>query len=57
MLDLSKLAGQMHGLSQHLTAEAEANRQRLQLGMKHHEYAIDEQNEIVQLQQKLRDRI
>ncbi len=57
MLDLSKLAGQMHGLSQHLTAEAEANRQRLQLGMKHLEYAFDNQNELVQLQQKWRDRI
>jgi hypothetical protein len=57
MLDLSKLAGQMHGLSQHLTAEAEANRQRLQLGMKHLEYAFDNQNELVQIQQKWRDRI
>ncbi|BAY87575.1 hypothetical protein NIES267_70990 [Calothrix parasitica NIES-267] len=57
MLDLSKLAGQMHGLSQHLTAEAEANRQRLQLGMKHLEYAFDNQDELVKLQQKWRDRI
>ncbi len=57
MLDLSKLAGQMHGLSQHLTQEAEANRQRLELGMKHLEYAFDNQNELVQIQQKWRDRI
>ncbi len=57
MLDLSKLAGQMRGLSQHLTQEAEANRQRLQLGMKHLEYAFDNQNELVQIQQKWRDRI
>ncbi|MGB3756723.1 MAG: DNA double-strand break repair nuclease NurA [Rivularia sp. (in: cyanobacteria)] len=57
MLDLSKLAGQMRGLSQHLTAEAEANRQRLQLGMKHLEYAFDNQDELVQTQQKWRDRI
>ncbi len=57
MLDLSKLAGQMRGLSQHLTAEAEANRQRLQLGMKHLEYAFDNQNELVKIQQKWRDRI
>ncbi|WP_414622383.1 DNA double-strand break repair nuclease NurA [Calothrix sp. CCY 0018] len=57
MLDLSKLAGQMRGLSEHLTAEAEANRQRLQLGMKHLEYAFDNQNELVQIQQKWRDRI
>ena len=38
-------------------AEAEANRQRLELGMKHLEYAFDNQNELVQLQQKWRDRI
>ena len=57
MLDLSKLAGQMRGLSQHLTAEAEANRQRLQLGMKHLEYAFDNLPELVQIQQKWRDRI
>ncbi|MEO1763901.1 MAG: DNA double-strand break repair nuclease NurA [Cyanobacteria bacterium J06629_18] len=57
MLDLSKLAGQMHGLSQHLTQEAEANRQRLELGMKHLEYAFDNQNELVKIQQKWQDRI
>ena len=57
MLDLSKLAGQMRGLSQHLTQEAEANRQRLQLGLKHLESAFDNQNELVQTQQKWRDRI
>ncbi|AFY57978.1 NurA domain-containing protein [Rivularia sp. PCC 7116] len=57
MLDLSKLAGQMRGLSQHLTQEAEANRQRLQLGMKHLEYAFDNQDELVKIQQKWRDRI
>ncbi|MEA5595045.1 DNA double-strand break repair nuclease NurA [Rivularia sp. UHCC 0363] len=57
MLDLSKLAGQMRGLSQHLTAEAEANRQRLQLGQKHLENAFSSQDELVQIQQKWRDRI
>ncbi|MEO1431308.1 MAG: DNA double-strand break repair nuclease NurA [Cyanobacteria bacterium J06633_8] len=57
MLDLSKLAGQMRGLSQHLTQEAEANRQRLELGMKHLEYAFDNQDELVKIQQKWRDRI
>ncbi len=57
MLDLSKLAGQMRGLSQHLTAEAEANRQRLQLGMKHLEYVFDNQDDLVKIQQKWRDRI
>ena len=57
MLDLSKLAWQMRGLSQHLTQEAEANRQRLQLGMKHLEYAFDNLPELVKIQQKWRDRI
>ncbi len=57
MLDLSKLAGQMRGLSQHLTQEAEVNRQRLQLGMKHLENAFDNQDELVKVQQKWRDRI
>ncbi|MGB6299494.1 MAG: DNA double-strand break repair nuclease NurA [Rivularia sp. (in: cyanobacteria)] len=57
MLDLSKLAGQMRGLSQHLTQEAEANRQRLELGMKHLEYVFDNQDELVKIQQKWRDRI
>jgi hypothetical protein len=57
MLDLSKLAGQMRGLSQHLTAEAEANRQRLELGLKHLENGFDNQNELVKIQQKWRDRI
>ena len=57
MLDLSKLAGQMRGLSQHLTQEAEANRQRLQLGLKHLENAFDNQDELVKIQQKWRDRI
>ena len=57
MLDLSKLAGQMRGLSQHLTQEAEANRQRLQLAQQHLENAFDNQNELVKIQQKWRDRI
>jgi len=57
MLDLSKLAGQMHGLSQHLTQEAEANRKRLELGLKHLEYGFDNQNELVKIQQKWRDRL
>ncbi|MBF2016741.1 MAG: DNA double-strand break repair nuclease NurA [Rivularia sp. T60_A2020_040] len=57
MLDLSKLAGQMRGLSQHLTAEAEANRQRLQLAQKHLEDAFSNQDELVKIQQKWRDRI
>ena len=35
MLDLTKLTGQMQGLSQHLTQEAAASRQRLELAQKY----------------------
>ena len=57
MLDLSKLAGQMYGLSQHLTQEAEANRQRLELGQKHLEDAFTRLPELIKIQEKWRDRI
>ncbi len=35
MLDLTQLARQMQGLSQHLTLEAAASRQRLELAQQH----------------------
>ena len=57
MLDLTKLAGQMQGLSQHLTVEAAASRQRLELAQKHFKSAIESQEKLVQLQQQWRDRI
>ncbi|MBR8840611.1 MAG: DNA double-strand break repair nuclease NurA [Stigonema ocellatum SAG 48.90 = DSM 106950] len=57
MLDLTKLAGQMQGLSQHLTLEATANRQRLELAQKHLQSAILCQQDLVKRQEKWRDRI
>ena len=57
MLDLTKLTGQMQGLSQHLTLEATANRQRLELAQKHLQGALQSQFDLVQLQEKWRDRI
>ncbi|MBW4625227.1 MAG: DNA double-strand break repair nuclease NurA [Brasilonema octagenarum HA4186-MV1] len=57
MLDLTKLARQMQGLSQHLTQEAAASRQRLELAQKHFQNAVGCQDELVQRQEKWRDRI
>lgn len=57
MLDLTKLARQMQGLSQHLTQEAAASRQRLELAQKHFQNALGCQEELVQRQEKWRDRI
>ncbi len=57
MLDLTKLTGQMQGLSQHLTLEATANRQRLELAQKHLQGALQCQEDLVQRQEKWRDRI
>lgn len=57
MLDLTKLTRQMQGLSQHLTQEAVAGRQRLELAQKHFASAIECQEDVVQRQQKWRDRI
>ncbi|ARV59377.1 nuclease [Nostocales cyanobacterium HT-58-2] len=57
MLDLTKLTRQMQGLSQHLTQEAVASRQRLELAQKHFQNAVECQDELVQRQEKWRDRI
>ncbi len=57
MLDFTKLTGQMQGLSQHLTLEATANRQRLELAQKHLQSALLCQQDLVQRQEKWRDRI
>lgn len=57
MLDLTKLARQMQGLSQHLTQEAAASRQRLELAQQHLQKAYDRQQEMIELQEKWRDRI
>lgn len=57
MLDLTKLAQQMQGLSQHLTLEAAASRQRLELAQQHLKNAYNSQQDLVDRQEKWRDRI
>ncbi|WP_066425044.1 DNA double-strand break repair nuclease NurA [Anabaena sp. 4-3] len=57
MLDLRKLARQMQGLSQHLSQEAEASRQRLELAQQHLHKAYECQEEMIERQEKWRDRI
>lgn len=57
MLDLTKLAKAMQGISQHLTLEATASRQRLELAAQLLAAAYAQQTELVQRQQKWRDRI
>jgi NurA domain len=57
MLDLTKLARQMQGLSQHLTLEVAASRQRLELAQQHLKNAYESQQDLVDRQEKWRDRI
>ena len=57
MLDLTKLGRQMQGLSQHLTLEAAASRQRLELAQQHLKNAFASQQELIKMQEKWRDRI
>lgn len=57
MLDLTKLARQMQGLSQHLTLEATASRQRLELAQQHLKNAYEFQQDLIDRQEKWRDRI
>ncbi|MEA5573101.1 DNA double-strand break repair nuclease NurA [Calothrix sp. UHCC 0171] len=57
MLDLTKLTRQIQGLSQHLTQEAIASQKRLELAQKHLQDAFIRQDEIVEKQDKWRDRI
>ncbi|MBD0304875.1 MAG: DNA double-strand break repair nuclease NurA, partial [Tolypothrix sp. T3-bin4] len=57
MLDLTKLARQMQGLSQHLTLEAVASRQRLELAQQHLKNAYECQQDLIDRQEKWRDRI
>jgi hypothetical protein len=57
MLDLTKLARQMQGLSQHLTLEATASRQRLELAQQHLKNAYECQPDLINRQEKWRDRI
>ena len=57
MLDLTKIAKAMQGISQHLTLEAAASRQRLDLAQQLLTAAHAHQIELVERQQKWRDRI
>jgi len=57
MLDLAKLSLQMQGLSQHLTSEATASRQRLDLAQENLKNAGLDQIQLVERQKKWRDRI
>ncbi len=57
MLDLTKLTKAMHGISQHLTLEATASRQRLELAQQLLVRAHAQQAELVQRQEKWRDRL
>jgi len=57
MLDLTKIAKAMQGISQHLTLEAAASRQRLDLAQQLLVAAHAQQIELVQRQQKWRDHI
>ncbi|MBE9004552.1 DNA double-strand break repair nuclease NurA [Fortiea sp. LEGE XX443] len=57
MLDLTKLARQMQGLSQHLSLEAVAGRQRLELAQQHLKNAYECQSDLIERQEKWRDRI
>jgi hypothetical protein len=57
MLDLTKLTKQMQGLSQHLTQEAAASRQRLELAQKLLTNALESQEKLVEAQEKWRERI
>lgn len=57
MLDLTKLAKAMQGISQHLTLEAAASRQRAELAQELFAHACTQQAELVEKQQKWRDRI
>ncbi|MGL5807615.1 MAG: DNA double-strand break repair nuclease NurA [Xenococcaceae cyanobacterium] len=57
MLDLAKLSGQIPGISQHLTKEANASRQRLEIAQKLIEQSQKRQNELVQIQANWRDRL
>jgi hypothetical protein len=57
MLDLTKLAQQMQGISQHLTQEAAATRLRLDRSQTLLDKAYRQQDELMILQEKWRDRI
>ncbi len=57
MLDLTKLAQQMQGMSQHMTREVEAARKRLEVAQTLLEAAKPHQSELVEHQENLGNRI
>ncbi|MBW4665614.1 MAG: DNA double-strand break repair nuclease NurA [Chroococcus sp. CMT-3BRIN-NPC107] len=57
MLDLTKLANSMQGISQHLTTEAAASRQRMNLAQQLLSAAYAQQAALVEKQNQWRDRI
>ncbi len=57
MLDLTKLAQQMQGISQHLTVEATATRLRLERAELLMKQAFERQTDLVEMQQLWRDRL
>ncbi|MDZ8186288.1 MAG: DNA double-strand break repair nuclease NurA [Nostoc sp. ChiSLP02] len=57
MLDLTKLARQMQGLSQHLSLEAATSRQRLESAQQYLKNAYECQQDLIDRQEKWRDRI
>jgi hypothetical protein len=57
MLDLIKLARQMQGIGQHLTEEAAATHQRLELAQRILNQAADRQTDLVTMQQIWRERL
>lgn len=57
MLDLTKLANSMQGISQHLTIEAAASRQRMNLAQQLLSAAYAQQAALVEKQNQWRDRI
>jgi NurA domain len=57
MLDLTKLARQIQGLSQHLTQETVASQKRLELAEKYLKDAYTRQDELVTAQDQWRDRV
>lgn len=57
MLDLTKIARQMQGLSEHLAAESVASRQRLEIAQNLMIEANARQEELVEIQEKWRDRL
>ncbi len=57
MLDLSKLARQMQGISDHLSKEAEAARRRVEIAQKLMEQATQNQAQLTQQLDEYRDRL